>query len=103
MLQNSPRHLGKLNVVVPLFHHAARLGAEMQCASSRLARTGSAGGYCLGNVTIGSNRLIPHADVSFSVYNVTDKRYADPAGPNFTQNVIAQQSRTFLLKLVYGF
>jgi outer membrane receptor protein involved in Fe transport len=103
VLQNSPRHLGKLNVTVPLFHHAARLGAEMRCASARFAETGSAPGYCLGNVTLGSDRLIPHADVSFSVYNVTDKRYADPAGPNFTQNVIPQQSRTFLLKLVYGF
>lgn len=103
VLQNSPRHLGKLNVIVPLFHHAARVGAEMRCESARLAEVGSAAGYCLGNVTIGSNRLIPHADVSFSIYNVTDKRYADPAGPNFTQNVIPQQSRTFLLKLVYGF
>lgn len=103
VLQNSPRNLAKLNVTVPLFHHRARLGAEMRCASARLAQAGSAAGYCLGNVTIGSSHLVPHADVSFSVYNVTDKRYADPAGPNFTQNVIAQQSRTFVLKLVYGF
>lgn len=103
VLQNSPRHLGKLNVTVPLFHHAARIGAEMRCESARLSAAGSAPGYCLGNVTIGSTRLIPHADVSFSVYNVTNKVYADPAGPNFTQDVIPQQSRTFLLKLVYGF
>jgi iron complex outermembrane receptor protein len=103
VLQNSPRHLGKLNVIVPLFHQAASVGAELRCESSRLAESGSAAGYCLGNVTIGSQRLVPHADVSFSIYNVTDKRYADPAGPNFTQSVIPQQSRTFLLKLVYGF
>ncbi|MGN6652571.1 TonB-dependent receptor plug domain-containing protein, partial [Trinickia sp.] len=103
VLQNSPRHLGKLNVTVPLFRNAARIGAEMRCESARLSQFGSAGGYCLGNVTIGSARLIPHADVSFSVYNVTNKVYADPAGPNFTQDVIPQQSRTFLLKLVYGF
>jgi iron complex outermembrane receptor protein len=103
VLQNSPRHLGKLNVTVPLFHQAARVGAELRCESARLAEAGAAPGYCLGNLTIGSGRLIPHADVSFSIYNVTDKRYADPAGPNFTQNVIPQQSRTFVLKLVYGF
>jgi len=102
-LQNSPRHLGKVNVTVPLFHHNARVGAEMRCESARLAETGSAPGYCLANVTIGSARLISHADISFSVYNVTDKRYADPAGPNFTPSVIPQQSRTFLLKLVYDF
>ncbi|MBU6489576.1 MAG: TonB-dependent receptor [Burkholderiales bacterium] len=103
VLQNSPRNLAKLNLTVPLFQHTARLGAEMRCASARLAQAGSAAGYCLGNITLGSSHLVPHADVSFSIYNVTDKRYADPAGPNFTQNVIAQQSRTFVLKLVYGF
>ncbi|WP_436018318.1 TonB-dependent receptor plug domain-containing protein [Trinickia sp. LjRoot230] len=103
-LQDSPRHLGKLNVFVPVFHHNARVGAELRCASSRVAQANtSAAGYCLGNVTLGTNRLIPHADLSFSVYNVTDKRYADPAGPGFTQNVIEQQSRTFLAKLVYSF
>jgi outer membrane receptor protein involved in Fe transport len=103
VLQNSPRHLGKLNVIVPLFRHAARMGAELRCESARLAEMGSAAGYCIGNVTIGSSRLVPHADVSFSIYNVTNKSYTDPAGPNFTQDVIPQQSRTFLLKLVYGF
>ncbi len=103
VLQNSPRHLGKLNLTVPLFRNTARVGAELRCESARLSELGSAAGYCLGNVTIGSSRLIPHADVSFSIYNVTNKIYADPAGPNFTQDVIPQQSRTFLLKLVYGF
>lgn len=102
-LQDSPRHLAKLNVSVPLFHHAARLGTELRCVSSRLAQAGSAGGYCLANATVGTSRLIPHGDLSFSVYNVTDKRYADPAGPGFAQDVIVQQSRTFLLKFVYGF
>lgn len=102
-LQDSPRQLGKLNLSVPLMHDAARLGTELRCVSSRLAQSGSAGGYCLANVTVGTSRLIAHGDLSFSVYNLTDKRYADPAGPGFTQNVIVQQSRTFLVKLVYGF
>jgi iron complex outermembrane receptor protein len=34
---------------------------------------------------------------------VTDKRYADPTAPGYTQNVLVQQSRTFVAKLVYGF
>lgn len=103
VLQDSPRHLGKLNVSVPLFNHSARLGTEVRCESMRLAAAGSAGGYCLGNVSIGSDRLIRGADLSLSVYNVTDKRYADPTAPGYTQNVLVQQSRTFVAKLVYGF
>ncbi|RKP44540.1 TonB-dependent receptor [Trinickia fusca] len=103
ILEDSPRHLGKLNLTVPLFHDAVRLGAEFQCESARTAAVSVAGGYCLGNVTLGTSRLIRGGDLSFSVYNVTDKRYADPAGPNFAQDVITQQSRTFVAKLVYGF
>lgn len=103
VLQNSPRDLVKLNLVLPVFRNVARVGAELRCVSSRLAEQGHAAGYCLGNMTVGTSRLIRHADLSFSVYNVANTRYTDPAGPGFTQEVIAQQSREFLLKLVYGF
>jgi iron complex outermembrane receptor protein len=103
VLQNSPRHLAKLNAVVPVFHNGALIGAELQCVASRLAEQGHAPGYCLGNVTVGSSRFIAHANLSFSIYNVSNTRYADPAGPGFTQETIEQQSRSFLLKLVYGF
>lgn len=103
ILQNSPRHLAKLNLVLPLFGNAARLGTELRCVSSRLAESGHAAGYCLGNLSVGSTHLVEHADVSLSIYNVTNAQYADPAGPGYTQEVIAQQSRTFLLKMVYGF
>ncbi|WP_118183978.1 TonB-dependent receptor plug domain-containing protein [Paraburkholderia phosphatilytica] len=102
-LQDSPRHMGKLNAVIPLFHERGWFGGEMQCLSSRLSEFGEAGGYCIGNVTIGSRKLLDHADVSFSIYNVTDRHYSDPAGPGFIQDTIVQQSRTFLLKVVYGF
>jgi outer membrane cobalamin receptor len=102
VLVNSPRQLAKLNVVAPLFGNRARLGTELQCASSRLTQNASAGGYCLANLTLGSSRLIAHTVVSVSVFNAFDKRYADPAGPAFTQEAIVQQSRTFYAKLVYG-
>lgn len=103
ILQNSPRNLFKLNVVMPIYANAARIGTEIRCVSSRLVDQGHAAGYCLGNVTVGSSRLIKHTDLSFSVYNVTNARYTDPANPGFAQEVIAQQSREFLVKLVYGF
>lgn len=102
-LQNSPRHMGKLNVSAPFFAARARAGAEFQCMSSRLAQTSSASGYCIANLTVHSPKLVPRADASVSLYNVFDRRYADPAGPGFQQNVIVQQSRTLLAKLVYGF
>ncbi|AXF10309.1 TonB-dependent receptor [Paraburkholderia graminis] len=102
-LQNSPRHLGKLNLAVPFFANALMTGLEVQCTSSRLAAAGDAGGFCLANLTLSSRRLVRGADLSFSIYNLTDKRYADPVGPGFTQETVAQQGRTFLFKAVYGF
>ncbi|WP_027800713.1 TonB-dependent receptor plug domain-containing protein [Paraburkholderia dilworthii] len=102
-LQNSPRHLAKANVVVPFFADALMTGLEVQCTSARLAAVGETGGFCLANLTLSSRRLIRGADLSFSIYNLTDKRYADPVGPGFTQETVAQQSRTFLFKAVYGF
>ncbi|CAB3675829.1 TonB-dependent receptor plug domain-containing protein [Paraburkholderia rhynchosiae] len=102
-LQNSPRHLAKANLAVPFFANALMTGLEVQCTSPRLAAVGHTGGFCLANLTLGLRRLIRGADLSFSIYNLTDKRYADPVGPGFTQETVAQQSRTFLFKAVYGF
>ena len=103
VLANSPRHLAKMNLLVPLFHHAARLGTEVQCASARSTGASTTGGFCIANLTLGSSRLISHAEVSLSVYNAFNKRYADPAGPAFVQQTIEQQSRTVYAKMVYGF
>jgi len=103
ILQNSPRHLVKLNAVAPFFHNAARFGTELQCMSSRLAESSTTGGYCLANLTVTSSRVIPRAIVSLSVYNAFNKHDADPAGPAFVQQAIEQQGRTLYAKLVYGF
>jgi outer membrane receptor protein involved in Fe transport len=103
ILQNSPRHLVKLNAVAPFFHDAVRFGTELQCVSSRLSESSTSGGYCLANLTVTSSRVIPRAIVSLSVYNAFNKRYSDPAGPAFVQQAIEQQSRTLYAKLVYGF
>ena len=102
-LQNSPRHLFKLNAVAPLFDNLGRLGTEVQCSASRLAIVQRVGGFCLTNFTLSSVRLVPKATISLSVYNAFDKRYAEPAGSEFTQAAIEQQSRTIYAKMVYGF
>jgi iron complex outermembrane receptor protein len=37
------------------------------------------------------------------VYNLFDANYADPAGPDFTQDAIPQNGRSFRVKLTYRF
>lgn len=101
-LVNSPRHLAKLNLVVPV-SGVARLGGEVQCLSSRLTEHASTGGHCLANLTLVSSRVVPGADLSLSVFNVTGKRYADPAGPAFVQEDLARNGRSFHAKLAYRY
>jgi iron complex outermembrane receptor protein len=101
-LVNSPRHMAKLNLVLPV-GAGARLGSEVQCMSSRLTEHAVTGGHCLANLTLASAELVPGADVSLSLYNATGKRYADPAGPAFVQEALAREERALAAKLVYAF
>ncbi|HEV3409326.1 MAG TPA: hypothetical protein VG095_03470, partial [Chthoniobacterales bacterium] len=51
------------------------------------------------NGTIYSQKLAPHLDISASVYNILDKKYATPAGVQNIQNVITQDGRSFRVKV----
>ncbi|WP_229455696.1 TonB-dependent siderophore receptor [Massilia sp. KIM] len=103
LLGASPRHMAKFNGVLPLAPLRARLGAELHCLSSRLTERSRVGGYCVSNLTLSSSRLMPGADLSLSVYNLADRRYADPAGPAFVQEALARQGRSVFAKLAFGF
>jgi iron complex outermembrane receptor protein len=102
VLVNSPRHLAKMNLVVPVAG-LGRLGSEVQCVSSRLTEHARSGGHCLANLTLASSRVLPGADLSLSVFNITGKRYADPAGPAFVQEDLVRDGRSVLAKLVYEY
>ncbi|CAH0444600.1 Vitamin B12 transporter BtuB [Ralstonia syzygii subsp. syzygii] len=102
-LLNSPRHLAKFNLTTPLWRDDVRLGLEAQYVGSRLAQAERAGGFWLANVTLLAARLAPDLEMSACVYNLFDRRYADPAGPELAQAVIRQDGRTFRLKLTHTF
>lgn len=100
---NSPRRLFKLNAAMPVLGYRARLGGELHCMSARRTENATVGGYCVANATLGAIRLQPRTELSFSVSNLFDARYADPAGVAFRQEALARQSRTVSVKLVGGF
>lgn len=99
----SPRHLGKLNAILPLPALRVRLGAELQCMSSRLAERSRVGGYCVANASLSSTRLVPGAELSAGLFNLADRVYADPAGPAFVQDALRRQGRSAYAKIVAGF
>ncbi|WP_304506225.1 TonB-dependent siderophore receptor [Duganella sp. SG902] len=103
-LVNSPRHLAKLNVTVPLPGEALRLGMEGQCVSRRLTEQATTAGYCNWNLTLlPARRRTAGLDWSLSFYNAGNHRYADPAGPAFVQQAIPREGRTAVAKIGYAF
>jgi outer membrane receptor for ferrienterochelin and colicin len=103
-LINSPRHLAKLNLIVPFFDDKVSLGFELQGVSSARTLAGNkTDPYVVSNVTLFSRRLIKNLEFSASIYNVFDQHYEDPAGSGFTQDVHIQPGRSFRAKLTYSF
>lgn len=101
-LVNSPRHLGKLNLSAP-FHRSWRAGLEAQYVSARRSLQGRAPSYWLGNLTLSSVRLAPGLELAASIYNLFDRGHSDPGAEEHAQDLIAQNGRTFRVKLSYAF
>lgn len=104
LLTNSPKHLGKLNLSAPLIEQKVFAGLELQYTSKRKTLAGTdAQPVWLPNLTISSQPLTRGFDLSFSIYNLLDKRYGDPGAEEHRQNTIEQNGRTFRLKATYKF
>jgi outer membrane receptor for ferrienterochelin and colicins len=103
-LTNSPRHLLKLNIHVPIIKKYLSTGIEAQYTGPRRTLAGNdTGGFVVANLTLLSQELIKGLEISGSIYNLFDKKYGDPASNEFRQNVIPQDGRTFRIKLTYLF
>jgi outer membrane receptor for ferrienterochelin and colicins len=114
---DSPNHLVKLNLSVPLLKDKLFAGAEVLFVSSRRSlhtttdlsgqpltvQGADAGGYGIFNLTLFSQNIVKNLEFSASVYNVLDRKYADPASHFHVQDTIQQDGRSFRLKLTYHF
>jgi iron complex outermembrane receptor protein len=104
ILNNSPQHLGKLNIILPLLQQRLFAGLDAQYTSPRqtLAET-PVSGFSVFNVTLLGHTLGKHLDLSTSVYNIFDKKYFDPGRPEDPENAIQQNGRNFRIKLTGRF
>ncbi len=106
ILLNAPRHLAKLNFTSPIRVASLRAGLEVQSMSRRRSTEGEVAGHTLTNLTLVDPNLTQSLTASFSVYNLFDTKYADPASAalaNLGLDSIPQPRRSFLLKLTYTF
>jgi len=103
-LSNSPRHLGKLNLSMPVWLDKIRLGVEWQYVGERKTKSElRASDYQVTNLTMTAARLAPGFELSASLYNLFDSRYEHPAGDETRINTVPQDGRNFRLWFTYRF
>lgn len=103
-LQNSPRHMGKWQVTIPLYPDRLLASAEVLAMSSRrTAYNNRLPGHAVVNFTLFSRELVRNLDLSASIYNLLNKQYYDPASPDFHQELNPRDGRTFQVKATYRF
>lgn len=103
-LTNSPKHLAKLNVIVPLLQQKLFAGLEAQFnGPTTTLEGGTVASFQVLNATLLGHAVGRHLDVSASVYNLLDKKYFDPAPVGLTQEQIQQDGRNFRVKITARF
>ena len=105
-LTNSPQHLAKANLSVPLFGEKLFASIEEQFTGRRTTVAGnSTSAFFITNMTFFSRNLLPRLELSATIYNLFDKRYGDPSSgpPVNQQDIIMQDGRAFRAKLTYSF
>ncbi len=103
-LTNSPQHMVKFNLIVPLIQDKLFASLEARYMSARRTLSGrTSSDYFLTNLTLFSQSLLQGVELSGSIYNLFDQRYGDPGSGEHRQDIIEQDGRTFWLKAKYSF
>ncbi len=104
ILVNSPKHLAKFNVIIPLIGRKLFFGGEEQYTSRRktLSRR-SAEDFFVTNVTLYGRNIFKTLEVSGGIFNLFNKEYEDPGGEEHPLDVIEQDGRIFRIKVTYAF
>ena len=99
---NSPANLVKLNLGLPLLHQRLFAAADAWYTSSVTTLAGNTlAGFGVVNATLTGHTWGKRLDISASVYNLLNKRYAVPARPEDPENAIPQDGRTFAIKTTF--
>lgn len=103
-LTNSPQHMIKANLIIPLIQDRLFAGFETRYMSARYTLSGkTSNNYFLTNFTLFSQNLLKGVEFSGSIYNPFGQRYGDPGSGEHRQDIILQDGRTFWLKAKYSF
>jgi iron complex outermembrane receptor protein len=100
-VQNSPSQLAKLNATAPLSRYGG-LGLEILYTGAQNNYRGDRiSSSLLTNLTLSSRPVFRDWQFSASCYNVFDRNWSTPTGPELTQAAVPQDGRTFRFKVSY--
>jgi len=108
-LDNSPRHMAKLNLAVPAGLPGLTAGIEGQWISSRLGNAGSEilPSYTLANFNLRYAPAGSRWELGLGIYNLFDRRYSDPVAVDdllpVTRWQLPQQGRSAILRTTLRF
>jgi outer membrane receptor for ferrienterochelin and colicins len=104
-LTNSPHHLVKGSLIVPLLSDQVFASLEARYVSQRRSPSEKivVSDFFSTNFTLFSQNIIKNMEASLSFSNLFDQRYGDPVSDSHQQAIIEQDGRTFWIKLKYGF
>ena len=104
VLSNSPSHLAKGNLDLPLFARRLWVGSALEHASSRQTLAGATlPGFTLANLTLHAPALQRHLDLTLGVSNLFDTRYAQPGSEEHLQDALEQGGRAVSLEASWRF
>jgi len=101
---NSPHHMVKARLSFPMYSKFV-LGIDGRYVSRRRSSPDRwVGEYYLLNTTLSALNLYGNLDIVLGIYNVFDRQYSDPVGPEHDPvTSVEQDGRTFRLELSYTF
>ncbi|MEN6575155.1 MAG: TonB-dependent receptor [Phycisphaerales bacterium] len=103
-LVDSPEHLVKWNLLVPVVRDRLFAGLEVFYDSKAKTLAGDyADDFTLTNLTVTYLNASKRLEIAASVYNLFDVDYAFPGFGEHTQDTIEQDGRTFRVGLTYRF
>lgn len=101
-LDNSPRDLGKLNLIQPLLRRTLFASLNAQYRSGMTTFTGgSVPPFSIVNADLFGRKIGRHLDLSVGLYNLLDKTYYDPPSTAVPEAAIQQDGRTFRVKMTW--
>jgi iron complex outermembrane receptor protein len=103
-LVDSPQHLAKFNLIVPLVREQLFAGGEVLYDSPSQTLGGAhADDFVLTNLTLTYVSRSQRLEVSAGIYNLLDTDYAYPGFGEHVQDALEQDGRALRVKLTYRF